>query len=311
MGRRLIRRSAQPRPKETCDNSGGIFSGLLQKVAIFKRRNWQHLNESSKILSDSSTVSEKTETVARSEDGGSLSSYEKVDALLHQPHTPGLQIQYQQPNPAHQHCGSPVPYASFAKIAYPRKIMDTSTLAQDQSLTTTAVSDGTRQTQYVHQYDPKNLLSPCSTFQNRGQRISEISSISSGFGDGDIIIPQNTLRPPQPAAIAHPLSATETTNRFSEISTQRGRGQRDTLYTESSEDTPARFRSLDSWVAQQSGRVRRGQERDEASYLASLPQLPCQPGVPGIHNPPVEQTFNLMRDNEKPRPVEEIIIRMR
>ncbi|KAK3340938.1 hypothetical protein B0H65DRAFT_430385 [Neurospora tetraspora] len=298
----------------------------------WRHPDWQNLNDSSKALNHPSPVSERTETVAHSESVGSVCSYEKVDDLLqqgYQPHTPGIQIQYQQPNPVHQHCGSPVPYATFANVAYPANIVDTRNLtsatmyshqhqqlststnpSQNNSLTTTTVSNGTRQIQYVSHYDPKYLLSPCSTFEGRGKRMSDISSLSSGFGDGDIILPEQTLQPPQPAAIAYPSSPNGNTDRFSGLSTQRG-GQRDTLYTESSEDSPARFRSLNSWVAQQSGRVRRGQERDEASYLASLPQLPCQPGVPGIHNPPVEQTFALMRDDEKPRPVEEIIIRMR
>ncbi|KAK1780994.1 LOW QUALITY PROTEIN: hypothetical protein QBC45DRAFT_449733 [Copromyces sp. CBS 386.78] len=267
-----------------------------------------------------------TETAERSESVGSLCSYEK---LLHQPHSPGIQIQYQQPNPIHHHCGSPLPYATFANVAYPANITGTRNLAvaamyshqaqqfstsssrsQDEFLWTTAVSIGAGEIQYVNSHDPKNLLSPCSTFQDRGQRMSDISSLSSGFGDGDFIVPEQTVQPPQPAAIAYPSSPIGTTNRLSGISTQQG-GKRDTIYTECSEDTPARFRSLNSWVAQQSSRVKRGQKQDEASYLASVPQLLCQPGVPGIYNPPVEQTFNLMRDNEKPRPVEEIIIRMR
>ncbi|KAK3953349.1 hypothetical protein QBC32DRAFT_369564 [Pseudoneurospora amorphoporcata] len=269
-------------------------------------------------LNHPSPTSERTETAERSESVGSLCSYEKVNELLHQPHSPGIQIQYQQPNPIHHHCGSPLPYATFANVAYPANITGTRNLAvaamyshqaqqfstsssrsQDEFLWTTAVSIGAGEIQYVNSHDPKNLLSPCSTFQDRGQRMSDISSLSSGFGDGDFIVPEQTVQPPQPAAIAYPSSPIGTTNRLSGISTQQG-GKRDTIYTESSEDTPARFRSLNSWVAQQTSRVKRDQKRDEASYLASVPQLLCQPGVPSIHNPPVEQTFNLTRDNEKP-----------
>lgn len=318
-------------------------------MAIFKRREWKNLNDSSRALNQPSPVPQMTETVANSESVGSLSSYKKVDDLQEgrQPHTPGIQIQYQQPNPIHQHCGNPLPYATFANVAYRANIAGTRSLAsptmythqaqqpstsintsQNGSLTTTAVSSGARQIQYVSHHDPNYVLSPCSTFQQGrgGQRMSDMSSLSSGFGDGYFIIPgHTTLQPPQPVAIAAgnypvppiPNSNSSNNNRLSGISSiHRGGSQRrrDTLYTESSEDMPARFRSLNSWVAQQSGRVRRGQGRggdDEAEYLASLPQLPCQPGVPGIHNPPVEQRFDLMRDDEKPRPMGEIIIRMR
>lgn len=72
------------------------------------------------------------------------------------------------------------------------------------------------------------------------RRQSEISSLSSGFGDGDIIMPTrnvrhstaSTLQPPPPAR------------------------HRDTTYTESS-DAPPRFRTVNSWVRQQAGRVKR------------------------------------------------------
>lgn len=76
---------------------------------------------------------------------------------------------------------------------------------------------------------------------------SEISSLSSGFGDGDIILGPNgtgtysttnqdyasDLRPPPPIR------------------------QRETVYTEVSEDGAPRFRTVNSWVRQQTGRVRR------------------------------------------------------
>ncbi|CCC08389.1 unnamed protein product [Sordaria macrospora k-hell] len=305
-------------------------SNQKSSAASVKRNPRQAWWDILRALNEPSSVTERTKTVADSESVGSLCSYEKVNELLPQPHTPGIEIQYQQPSPVHQHCGSPLPYATFANFVYPANIADPRNLApaamyshqagqfstssnrsQDGSLGTTLVSNGAGEIQYVNHLDSKHLISPCSPFQGPGQRMSDMSSLSSGFGDGEFIMRGQILQPPLPAAIAYPSSPTGTTNRFSELSTQQGGGKRDTMYTEASEDTPARFRSLNSWVAQQSSRVNRGQKRDEASYLASVPQLPCQPGVPGIHNPLVEQTFNLMRDNEKPRPVEEIIIQMR
>ncbi|KAK3399287.1 hypothetical protein B0T20DRAFT_196677 [Sordaria brevicollis] len=358
MVRKAIRNAAQTQLKETGGTRGGILSGLLPRTNIFKRREWGSLNDSSRALNQPSPTSQMSETVANSERAGSLSSYKKVDDLQegHQPQAPSIQIQFQQPNPIHQHCGSPLPYTAFANVTYPANIAGTRNLAsptmsshqpqqlgtstntsRNGSLATTLVSSSARQVQYVSHHDPNYMLSPCSTFQQGrgGHRMSDISSLSSGFGDGDFIMPiqqqttlqQTTLQQPQSIAIVagdypippipHSNNSNRNTNRFSGISSIRRGGsqsRRDTLYTESSEDTPARFRSLNSWVAQQSGRVKRGRERggeDEAEYLASLPQLPCQPGVPGIHNPPVEQRFDLMRDDEKPRPVEEIIVRMR
>ncbi|KAK3495112.1 uncharacterized protein B0T23DRAFT_126447 [Neurospora hispaniola] len=102
----------------------------------------------------------------------------------------------------------------------------------------------------------------------------DISSLSSGFGDSKIFVPEQNLslnnQPPQSTPLRPTTLRTD----------PRG--------YQHSEDTPARSPSLNSWVAQQSGRVRREQELDKASYLASLPQLPCQPGVTGIHNPSVK-----------------------
>ncbi|KAK2070095.1 hypothetical protein P8C59_004623 [Phyllachora maydis] len=140
-------------------------------------------------------------------------------------------------------------------------------------------------------------------------RASELSSLSSGFGDGDIVVPELFIKPPPAASINVRQSTTGMGRRFSWMS--RGGSSRDTVYTESSEDSPPRFRSVTSWVNQQAGRVKRGQLRAEAAGGGDdddpppVPQLPGQLGVPGMHNPPAEQSFTLMmHDGETPRPVE-------
>ena len=139
-----------------------------------------------------------------------------------------------------------------------------------------------------------------------GNRDSEISSLSSGFGDGEMVVPGAAVKPSPPPAGSTTTprqSAVLAPPRFSWMSQSR----RDTVYTQSSEDSPARFRSVDSWVNQQTGRVRRAQQRErERQDAPPVPTIPGQLGLPGIHNPPVEQSFNMMMgDDEVPRRVQD------
>jgi len=189
-------------------------------------------------------------------------------------------------------------------------------------------------------YDPR---------QGKVNRASQLSSISSGFGDGDIVVPGQFIPPvPLPptnvdAAGTTAIVAAATSNinntaqqvpsngnnyggaRFSWMS-QSQKSKRDTIYTETSEDSPPRFRTLASWVDQQTGRIKRAQQRQGQSPIGSqamgqtgfaappppVPQLPPgQLGVPGVHNPPNEQSFNMMMDDERPRPVEDAMMTMR
>lgn len=154
---------------------------------------------------------------------------------------------------------------------------------------------------------PSNAHDPARRQVNR---VSELSSISSGFGDGDLILPDsNVVKAPQPVASSLRQSTTNLAGRFSWVSQAMRSSRRDTVYTQSSEDSPPRFRTISSWVNQQTGRVKRAQQRQEDGRGA--PPVPVlssrQIGVPGIHNPPAEQTFNLMMgDDEVPRPVEDM-----
>ncbi|GAW12785.1 hypothetical protein ANO14919_021560 [Xylariales sp. No.14919] len=75
-------------------------------------------------------------------------------------------------------------------------------------------------------------------------RASEVSSLSSGFGDGDIIIP-----PPNVMMLKTP-----TARPFSWMSQTGTEQQRDTVYTTTSE---RRFRSVNSWVDLQKKRMKR------------------------------------------------------
>lgn len=128
-------------------------------------------------------------------------------------------------------------------------------------------------------------------------RASELSSISSGFGDGDFIIP-----PPPAAALQpqggepRPMSYAKSTARSRSNSTVNGNGQRDTVYTTTSEDLPARYRSVNSWVNQQTGRVQRQQARDNDADVPPVPSLPAE-----------DRYTMMMDDGEVPRRYEDTL----
>ncbi|KAL1898293.1 hypothetical protein Cpir12675_002000 [Ceratocystis pirilliformis] len=157
-------------------------------------------------------------------------------------------------------------------------------------------------------------------------RYSELSSISSGFGDADIIIPSNAGSP-----VASPY-ARASTRRSAHSSTMRSRPllhtalssrsssaprtpppvamrqswsrpptsgyrDRDTVMTTVTDDgQPHRFRTVSSWVQQQSSRARRAQRRAEKNGV--VPQVPDEP-----------QLTLMMPDGEVPRPVDMTIAR--
>ncbi|KAG8673265.1 hypothetical protein FPOAC2_06707 [Fusarium poae] len=118
--------------------------------------------------------------------------------------------------------------------------------------------------------------------------VSELSSISSGFGDGDIVVTPDyqTVQsvPSMPTPSRQPTW--KSTNTFS---------RRDTVSTVASVDGRPRFRSVNSWVKQQNGQLRRAQRQQEQSDAPPVPALA----------PPPEQDFRYMLpDDERPRPVE-------
>ncbi|KAF4512189.1 hypothetical protein G6O67_001363 [Ophiocordyceps sinensis] len=125
--------------------------------------------------------------------------------------------------------------------------------------------------------------------------ISDISSLSSGFGDGDIIMPpaHGTAYSTATTTTAEPLAVPAPVAQRASISDVSQR--RETVYTEASEDPLPRFRTINSWVRQQSGRIKRANQRDMTASDA--------PPVPSM---PPEQDFRLMMpDEEEPRRVEE------
>ncbi|KAI5863160.1 hypothetical protein GGS23DRAFT_56052 [Durotheca rogersii] len=123
----------------------------------------------------------------------------------------------------------------------------------------------------------------------RSNRTSEISSISSGFGDGDIIVPQNlSMSMPMPAPVPladsaggadgpeKPAPRDSWVSRDGDRRQSRRESRRETIYTTTSEDRPARFRSIGSWVNQQAGRAKRARSR--ARERGEVPVMPAIPG---------------------------------
>lgn len=100
-----------------------------------------------------------------------------------------------------------------------------------------------------------------------------------------------------------------------ESNASTGTNRRETIYTQTSEDQPARFRSVASWVDQQKGRIKRVQQRGmpaAETLQGRAMMIPGNPGIPGVHNPPREQSFDLMMDDEeKPRRVDEVVAELK
>ncbi|PBP21389.1 hypothetical protein BUE80_DR007779 [Diplocarpon rosae] len=114
--------------------------------------------------------------------------------------------------------------------------------------------------------------------QRQINHLSYLSSLSSGFGDG-LIMPEPTVNggasrqtyrqsrdPGNPVAprISWATSAAPPNPGV--------KGDRDTIYTTTSTDSGPRFRTINSWVAQQSDRVDRQQQSDR--------EIPTMPPIP-------------------------------
>ncbi|KFY42509.1 hypothetical protein V495_04476 [Pseudogymnoascus sp. VKM F-4514 (FW-929)] len=131
------------------------------------------------------------------------------------------------------------------------------------------------------------------------QRMSEVSSMSSGFGDAVIDIPEsgpstyinnNKAAPGQPKPNNQSLGL-DLGPRFSwaNVPTPRTLGNhrnRDTATTTTSRDSEPRFRTVTSWVNQQTNRVMKNQDSAPAAPAPgqgrdSVPDLPAIPAAYG------------------------------
>ncbi|OBT66841.1 hypothetical protein VE03_04034 [Pseudogymnoascus sp. 23342-1-I1] len=151
---------------------------------------------------------------------------------------------------------------------------------------------------------PMPVLPPAyrQAANGKTQRMSEVSSLSSGFGDAVIDIPEsgpttyNTNRsgPGAPKPNTQTLGL-DLGSRFSwaNVPTPRTLGNhrnRDTATTTTSRDSEPRFRTVTSWVNQQTNRVMKNQNGGGASTAVpgqerqSVPDLPAIPAAYGGGN---------------------------
>lgn len=114
-----------------------------------------------------------------------------------------------------------------------------------------------------------NLQYPNQTDINH---LSYLSSLSSGFGDAEINIPESGPTKPNPQGVRQSSHQSRKFSWVSSVPGFRRQGDRDTVYTTTSEDSAPRFRTVTSWVAQQTGRVERKQQID--SEIPNIPTIP-------------------------------------
>ncbi|ROW13007.1 hypothetical protein VPNG_05931 [Cytospora leucostoma] len=127
-------------------------------------------------------------------------------------------------------------------------------------------------------------------FRRHVYRESELSSISSGFGDGDIIIPPPSALHNFTGASRISYQKVPGVSRKDSVAqaSEAGESNRDTIYTTTSEDMPQRYRTVDSWVNQQTGRIQRAAQN-------------ANEDVPPVPMMPPEEKYTMMMDDEEPR----------
>ena len=115
--------------------------------------------------------------------------------------------------------------------------------------------------------------------QPQPYHMSYVSSLSSGFGDG-LVIPD----PNNPSVPMQGYRQSRPPGTFSwQVPTQHGQDQRDTVYTTTSVESAPRFRSVNSWVAQQATRV-----PGPAQDIPSVPAIPTQLQTAQYYTPPAQ-----------------------
>jgi hypothetical protein len=138
---------------------------------------------------------------------------------------------------------------------------------------------GSMNSQITASQRPETLYNQPETYdpaRREISRASELSSLSSGFGDADIII-ADVLAKSRPVS-RDPRRSNNFIGRFSWMS--RRPGDRETVYTASSEDRPTKYRTVTSWVNQQTGRLKRAQARQGSeAEIPPVPDIPARSTV--------------------------------
>jgi hypothetical protein len=158
---------------------------------------------------------------------------------------------------------------------YSRLVIANSTESDSDYNTFDRKASGITIPDYNNTYNTNNTSNLYQPDQRENNHLSYLSSLSSGFGD-QIIIPEGVTQPEQ-AVQQNPRQS----RKFSWVTGAKRYGDRDTMMTTSSVDTAPRFRTVMSWVAQQSGRVQK--KDDEVPKVPDLP-LPLQIGSQSVPN---------------------------
>lgn len=269
----------------------------LDTSFAFTRSSYTQVNTFSASVSSVSPYSSLQSQSARSPQSISIPHGLHQSDQQPPPALPQLQTSFSPKNVVHNPFASP-------EDAFAAMEVSPSSAAQNGGAGTmqtfqTAATNRTQLPGYSPQSDfahsPSAAYDPTSRAANR---MSELSSISSGFGDGDIIVPppaafqQGTTG--RPFSFAKSSGSVSRPNSFANRSEAGRNGQRDTVYTATSEDIPARYRSVNSWVTQQTGRVERQRQRDDSSDIPPVPLLPQE-----------QRLTMMMDDGEVPRRYED------
>jgi hypothetical protein len=190
-------------------------------------------------------------------------------------------------------------YGSMQNTGTMQSVGTTQGMGTMQTVATTTTERSRMQDPYFNQSElarqPSDAYDP---HRRQVYRASELSSLSSGFGDADIIVPAPaaTRQPSGPGASRlsyQQASAISRKNSVANVS-EAGNRNRDTVYTTTSEDMPPRFRTVNSWVNQQTGRVRRAEQR-------------ANEDIPPVPSMPREERYTMMMDDEEPRRPDEAV----
>lgn len=186
---------------------------------------------------------------------------------------------------------STLQYGSLQTTGTMQSVGVTQAMGTMQTVATTTTDRSRMQDPFFNQSElarqPSDAYDP-----NRRQvyRASELSSLSSGFGDEDIIVPPPaaTRQPGVPGASRLSYQQTPSASRKNSVAnaSEAGNSNRDTVYTTTSEDMPPRFRTVSSWVNQQTGRVRRAEQR-------------ANEDIPPVPTMPAEDRYTMMMDDEE------------
>lgn len=205
-------------------------------------------------------------------------------------------------NPAPFGASSPVEYNPSAGMSYFITNPDRATMVankQDSNPTNLTnlernisnASAASNNATYFGTYNPN--LPPAQQYDNQARqsqgaymgpnsRLSELSSLSSGFGDAKIDVPESG---PSGHLVPRKSSYVRSgfLSRFSWATNNPLNGARDTVYTNTSEESAPRFRTVTSWVNQQTSRVQRQNDSDVPAPLEPVAK----------RKPPVTAAFQL------------------